>query len=185
MKLKQVRVGVISMFFIALAALPESVHADSLTLSVSPVSGAAGTTVAVDGTIASIGSTTFFLNNEGFTLGSSFFSNGDITDFLLNSPLSLDGGTDTGTIALFTFDIANGTPAGSYMGNFLDIIGGPGPNDQNLLASTEFTVTVTPVTSAPEPGTLALSSVGLFIVGAVFLRKKKTPVGFRENCLSA
>src|SRR5271170_4190874 len=90
-------------FLVALvAALPGSVRADTLTLS--PVSGAAGTTVTVDGTIANTGSTAFFLNNEGFTLGSSFFLNGDITDFFLNTPASLDGGTDTGLVALFTFD---------------------------------------------------------------------------------
>jgi hypothetical protein len=163
---------VIVMFLALLAALPGTAHADNVTLSLAPVSAAPGTTVTVDGTIASIGSTTFFLNNEDFTLGSSFFLNGDTTDFFLNAPLSLDGGTNTGTIALFTFDIANGTPAGTYAGNFLDVIGGPGANDQNLLASTEFAVTVTPVTATPEPGSLVLIATGLLLLIALALIKK-------------
>jgi hypothetical protein len=168
MRARQTKTGLIAIFFVSLImALPRAVLADGITLTLSPVSSANGTTVTVEGTIANNGSSTIFLNNENFTLGSGFFSNGDITDFFLNAPLFLDGDTDSGLIPLFTFDIAPGTPAGPYTGNFLDILGGPGSSDQNLLSSVEFTVTVA-TTSVPEPSCLDLLG-GALLVGAVLV----------------
>ena len=149
-------------------------RADSLTLTLLPVLGTPGGTVTVEGVIANPGTSTLFLNNENFTLGSSNFLNGDVTDFFLNAPISLDGGTDSGTIALFTFDIGAGTPGGTYTGNFLDILGGPGPNDQNELVSTEFSVTVTPAVTTPEAGSsLQLSAMGLMLIVGWALSRKK------------
>ena len=96
--------------------------------------------MTVYGTITNTGSDDVYLNSENFTLGSSSFSNGDVTDFFLNAPLSLAPDSDSGLIALFTFDVASGTPGGSYGGNFLDILGGaqririfwPAPNIRSL-----------------------------------------------------
>jgi hypothetical protein len=140
------------------------------------VSGAPGTTVTVDGTITNTGSTTIFLNNEDFTLDSSpFLLNGDVTDFFLNAPLFLAGDSNSGLIALFTFEVAGGTPGGMYTGSFLDVLGGPGFFDQNMLASTAFTVTVTSGTSVPEPSTVPLAAVGFLALAALVLVKKITP----------
>jgi hypothetical protein len=181
MRARRIKILAMLIFMISLVTvLPVPVRADGVNLTMSPVSGAPGTTVTVDGTIANTGSTTVFLNNEDFTLGSVFFSNGDITDFLLNAPLFLDGGTNSGSIPLFTFDIALGTPTGLYTGNFLDILGGPGSSDQNLLSSAEFSITVT---SEPGTGTLALLGTALLLVGAFFLRRKSTPYTIGQNHL--
>jgi hypothetical protein len=181
MKAKQTKFGLTVIFLMALAAWPGSARADGVTLTLSSVSGAVGSTITVDGTINNTGSAEVFLNSEDFTLGSAFLSNGDVTDFFLNAPLSLDGGASSGSIALFTLDIAPGTPGGSYGGNFLDIFGGPGSSDQNLLASAEFTVNVTSATSVSEPDTLSLAAMGLLALAAFILTSQRTPYALREN----
>ena len=140
-----------------------------MDLTLTSVSGAPGSEVTVYGTITNTGSDDVYLNSENFTLGSSSFSNGDVTDFFLNAPLSLAPDSDSGLIALFTFDVASGTPGGSYGGNYLDILGG-GPTDQNLLASAEYSVTVKN-TVAPEPGTIGLIVLG---VAGVILRRRRS-----------
>lgn len=179
MRARQAKICLIATFVVSLVMTsPRLVLADGITLTLSPVSGAPGTTVTVDGTIANPGSSTIFLNTENFTLGSGFFSNGDITDFLLNAPLFLDGGSDSGLIALFTFDIAPGTPAGPYTGNFLDILGGPGSSDQNLLSSAEFLVTIA-ATSVPEPSSFSLLGFGLLLGAVLVLCQKMESVHFQ------
>ena len=149
---------------------PTEARADAV-LTLSPVSGLPGTTVTVDGIITNTGTTTVYLNSEDFTLNSSSFLNGDITDFLLNAPVSLlAGGAPPGLIALFTFDIAPGTSAGPYAGNFLDIIGGTDPSDfTDTLATAEFTVNVQ---STPEPGTFLLLTLGIFFLGGLYLMRR-------------
>jgi len=182
MKLHQVRTcAMILCLATFLTISPRVLHASGIDLTVSSVSGAPGDTVTVDGTITNTGTTTVFLNNEDFTLGSGSFSNGDVTDFFFNAPLSLDPGDNSGLIALFTFDIAGGTPGGVYTGNFLDILGGPGFSDQNLLASTEFDVTVTSGATVPEPSTLPLAATGFLALLALVSMKKTRPNAFDGN----
>jgi hypothetical protein len=175
MNTKRIKFGLPAVILLLVAGWPALVRADGIDLSLSTVSGFGGTTVTVDGTITNTGTTEIFLNSENFTLGSAFFVNGDVTNFFLNAPLSLAGGANSGLIALFTLDIAPATPGGSYGGNFLDIFGGPGSSDQNLLASTEFTVNVTSGTSVPEPGTLPLVAVELLILGALIVASQRRP----------
>jgi hypothetical protein len=149
--------------------LVPSARAGTVTLTLSAVSGSPGGMVTLDGTITNDSTNTVYLNGEGFTLGSLSFSNGDITDFFLNTPFSLAPDTSSGLIALFTFDIASGTAGGVYTGNFLDIIGGAEPSDfTDVLASSEFSANVT---ATPEPSTLLLLCTGL--LPAVFLRRKR------------
>jgi hypothetical protein len=155
-----IKIAAVMLLLLAVAAWPRATYADGISLTLSAVAGAPGTTVTVEGTISNTGSSTVFLNGENFTLSSGFFSNSDITDFFVNAPLSLDSGTNSGLIALFTFDVAAGTPGGIYTGNFLDIVGGPGSSDANLLASAAFPVTVAPVVATPEPGIFALFGSG-------------------------
>jgi hypothetical protein len=181
MKAKHTQLGIILIILISAAFFPSSTRADGIDLVLSPVSGVGGATVTVDGTITNTGSATVFLNSENFTLGSVFFSNGDVTDFFLNAPLSLNGGASSGPIPLLTFDIAAGTPGGAYTANFLDIFGGPGSSDQTLLATTEFTVSVGPATSVPEPGALPLTAVGILILGVYGLAKNRVVRAFGSN----
>jgi hypothetical protein len=152
------------------AFLPRPAVADGVDLTLSTVLGPPGSTVTVDGTITNNGSVTVFLNSENFSLSSPSFINGDITEFFLNAPVYLEPGTTSGLIPLFTFEIAPGTPAGFYPGNFLDIIGG-GPTDfTDVLASAEFSVGVT-----PEPGTVVLLGTGVLV--ALCRRKLKNRAG--------
>ena len=172
MKSKRVKVlGMASLVMCLLAMAASAAWGDGggVDLTLTSVSGAPGSEVTVYGTITNTGSDTVYLNNESYTLGSMNFLNGDITDFLLNAPLFLGPDTNSGLIALFTFDIASGTPGGSYGGNFLDILGG-GSTDQNLLASAEYSVTVKN-TVAPEPGTIGLIVLG---VAGVILRRRRS-----------
>ncbi|MGH9506048.1 MAG: PEP-CTERM sorting domain-containing protein, partial [Terriglobales bacterium] len=117
-----------------------------------------------DGAIVNGSLDTVYLNGEDFTLGSTHLLGGDTTDFFLNAPISLAPGAQSGPIALFTFNIAAGTPGDEYNNNFLDIIGGTDPSDfTDVLAGSEYAVWVT---STPEAGTLLLLTLGLaFLLG--------------------
>jgi hypothetical protein len=153
------------------AILPGTLRADSTQLTLTSVSGSAGQVVTVDGTISNTGSALINLNGENFTLGSDLnFLNGDVTDFLNNAPLFLSGNTNSGLIAVFSFEIAPGTAPGTYSGNSLQILGGPGEFDLNELASTSFTISVKG-TKAPEPAPLLLLCIGLIgILGVAYRR---------------
>ena len=151
--------------------VPLGVRADSsqTQLTVSNVTAAAGQDVTVFGTITNAGTALVFLNGEGFSLGSSSFLNGDVTNFFANAPTSLAGGANSGLIALFSFDIAPGTAPGVYDENFLQLLGGAGQFDQNDIADAEFSVTVKSAI-VPEPETIALLALGL--AGLVLLRRR-------------
>jgi hypothetical protein len=172
MKSKRVKtLGMVSVVMCLLAMVASAARGDGggVDLTLSSVSGAPGSEVTVYGTITNSGSDDVNLNSENFTLGSTYFSNGDVTDFFLNAPLSLGPESTSGLIALFTFEIGSGTPAGIYGGNFLDILGGPGEFDQNDLASAEYSVNVANA-AVPEPGTIGLIALGL--AGVILLRRR-------------
>lgn len=171
MKSKHVKVlGMASLVLSLLVMVASAARGDSggVDLTLTSVSGAPGSEVTVYGTITNTGSGTVYLNNESYTLGSTNFLNGDVTDFFVNAPFTLGPDSNSGPIALFTFDVASGTPGGSYGGNFLDILGG-GPTDQDLLASTAFSVNVQN-NAVPEPGTIGLIALGL---AGVILRRRR------------
>jgi len=153
------------------AVLSSPARASSIELTVpSSISGAPGSTVTVDGTITNDQAFTIYLNSEDFTLSSPSLLGGDTTDFFLNAPLFLAGGGSSGLIPLFTFEIAPGTASGPYADNFLDILGGPGPLDQNLLASAEFNVNT--VNTVPEPATFPLVGALLLFLGGFVVKRK-------------
>lgn len=121
MKSKRTKVLVMASLVMCLLALVASAaRGDSggVDLTLSGVSGAPGSEVTVYGTITNTGSDDVYLNSENFTLGSTYFSNGDVTDFFLNAPLSLGPDSNSGLIALFTFDVASGTPGGAMGATF-------------------------------------------------------------------
>jgi hypothetical protein len=151
--------------------VPIGVRADSnqTQLTVSSVTGTAGEDVTVFGTITNTGTGRVYLNGEGFSLGSSSFLNGEVSDFFANAPASLGGGANSGLIALFSFDIAPGTAPGVYDENFLQLLGGAGKFDQNDIADAEFSVTVES-TTVPEPETIGMIALGL--TGVILLRRR-------------
>jgi len=150
--------------------MPFGARADSTELTLSPVTGTAGEDVTVFGTITNTGTALVYLNGETFSLGSSSLLNGDVTDFFDNAPLSLAGDSNSGLIALFSFDIAPDTAPGVYSENFLQILGGPGMFDQNDIADAEYSVHVEG-TSVPEPETIGLIALGL--AGVMLLRRRR------------
>jgi hypothetical protein len=152
-----------------LTLMPFGVRADSTQLTLSPVTGTAGEDLTVFGTITNTGTVVIFLNGETFSLGSSSLLNGDVTDFFDNAPLSLSGGTNSGLIALFSFDIAPGTAPGVYSENLLQLLGGPGVLDMNEIAAADFSVTVEGA-AVPEPVTIGLIALG--IAGVMLLRRR-------------
>lgn len=156
-----------------LAVLPPPADANSVMLTLSAAAGTAGNTVTVDGTITNNTANTVYLNGESFSFGWPSFLNGDVTDFVLHAPFFLAPGGSSGSIALFTFDIAPGTPTAIFTGNFLDIIGGTSSSDfTDVLVSSEFSVNVggaTP-TPTPEPGTLILLGSGLILLAEMMRR---------------
>ena len=101
-----------------------------------------------------------YLNGDSFTFSAPYRL--DDSPFLSNFPRFLTPGQSfTGTL----FDIA--VPVDSSMGTFsgsFQLLGGGMPNDQSLLGSTNFSVTVATI---PEPASLFLSSVAMLIMVAM------------------
>jgi PEP-CTERM motif len=153
--------------------LPSIVRADDVQLTLSNVTSAAGTTVTVDGTITNDGSSTVDLNGESFSFGSSVLSGGNTIDFFIFAPFFLSGGESTGPIALFSFNINLGTPAGSYAGNTITIVGGPDSSSQDALASAEFSATVPGSKPVPEPASLALLGIGVTLLWMLQCRVRR------------
>ena len=151
---------VIALFLFAIVPLGVRADSSQTQLTMSNVTATSGQDVTVFGTITNTGTALVFLNGEGFSLGTSSFLNGDVTNFFANAPASLAGGTNSGLIALFSFDIAPGTAPGVYDENFLQLLGGAGQFDQNDIADAEFSVTVKSAT-VPEPETIGLLALGL------------------------
>jgi|SRR5579863_6367726 len=160
MNAKQIKLLTVVALALLFVLLPSIARADGVQLTLTNVISAAGTTVTVDGTITNNGSGIVDLNGESFSFGSSVLSGGNITDFFIFAPFFLTGGESSGPIALFSFNIKSGTPAGLYAGNTINILGGSDFLSENTLASAEFSATVPGKKTVPEPGTLALLAFG-------------------------
>jgi hypothetical protein len=97
----------------------------------------------------------------------SFLVNLNVDSYSVAAPLAVDdtaflddwfdltANQTVGPEALFAVDVPLGTTPADYLGSF-SILGGPDPSDQNLLATADFTVTVTTASSVPEPGTFVM-----------------------------
>jgi hypothetical protein len=144
-------------YFLFLTALAGSAGATSiltLTLAESTLDGNPGDTLTFIATGLNTAAVTENLNSDSFSVDPPLTL--DDSDFLNNWPLSLTAGESFGPSALFSVTIPLGTAQGLYNGTF-NILGGPGPNDLNILGSASFTADVAAV---PEPGTFALMAIG-------------------------
>jgi hypothetical protein len=146
--------------------------ADTIILNLTnPVqTGAAGSTLSFDATVAASGKNggTVYLNGDNFTsLASPLISNDD--GFLFGFPLSLDPG-DSFSGLLFTIMLPSDISAGQYLGSFT-ILGGANGEALDELATVDFTVNATAGPSAvPEPESLMLLATGL---AGMMLRAKR------------
>jgi PEP-CTERM motif len=165
---------------LAMLFLSSAAHGDSISIALTQTvqTGAPGTTLTFDATLANLTSGTVFLNGDAATTPTSSFTIDD-NPFLTNAPLLLAGGASSGPFALFNVSIAPGTTPGTYSFNIFSILGGSTSADFNSLGSAQFNVNVSPV---PEPGTILLLGSGLLGIG-FRLRSKESarPVSLTGN----
>ncbi|HTU45567.1 MAG TPA: PEP-CTERM sorting domain-containing protein [Bryobacteraceae bacterium] len=141
---------------------------DSVTITLSPISGAAGSTVAVDATFTNSGPDTLNLDGDNLSVSDPLSVN---DEFLANAPYTLDPGSVT--FELFQVTIAPGTASGTYGTDGSDVFSFFGDfNGVTLEDDVPFTVDVTGAVAGPEPGTLWLLCAGLGIVAWLHRRRE-------------
>ena len=137
-----------------------------LDITVLPVTATPGQTgVAVFGSVTNNTGDTVYLNGDDETFTPSLVVPGSIDDnpFFQNTPTTLDFGASTGTIELFTFDVAPTATFGSFNAGTFSILGGIGaPNQANfdIIGSQPVTVNV-----VPEPSAASFTLIGFVLFG--------------------
>lgn len=134
------------------AVLPAAAATISFSFDSSLLIAQPGQTAAFRGTVLNIGPTAASINGDSVTFA---FPIND-TPFFSTIPAVLAPGAGAAG-PLFTVPIPPGTPFNTYVGTF-SILGGDTASAQNVLTRSSFGVQV-----VPEPGTLTMLSVGLFI----------------------
>ncbi len=143
----------------------------TITFNNSPQSGPIGSTLTFIATMMNTSMQTQNLNGDGFTLPAPFtLANVNDSAFFTNWPHSLTANQSFGPQPLFNITIPNGTAPGPYTGTF-NLLGGPGPNDQNLIGTANFQVQVTGVVPEPHSGVLTLLGLGGLVVTRRLRRK--------------
>lgn len=171
-------------FAILLAALFAAPAAQAqLTLTLTPAgqAGSAPSTFHFTGTLSNPTASEVFLNGDSPTFNGPGSIDG--SPFLNNAPTSLmptgsTGGsgnpTDSFTGSFFDVTLDSSAAPGTYFGTF-EVLGGPTANDQNIVATEDFSVTVTP---SPVPEAPSVVSFGLLLLlglgGTVVAKCKKS-----------
>jgi len=135
--------------------------ADTVTISLSSISGTPGSTVDVDGTITNSGPDTLNIDGDNISVSGPLSYN---DEFLTNAPFTLDPGSVT--FEFFQIMIAPGTTPGVYGTDGSDVFSFMGDfNGVSIEEDVNFTADVTSaVATTPEPGTLWLLCGGLGIL---------------------
>jgi len=154
-----------------------SPHCEASTIDIDLVqttqTDAPGITLVFSGVLTNATGSTVFLNSAGINLAGGFLpADFDVTPFLVNAPLSLEGTQGTGAIDLFTVTIPNSFGDGLYAGTFA-VLGGADANAQEILGTANFFVGVAG-TDAPEPSTMWTVAVTL-AASAMVLRRRNHP----------
>ena len=164
----------IAMFTLAfLAILPAAVKADPITLTLDPThSVAQGSSVTYFGSLSNGGLPGRFINAVSLTYTGPAGITFNDSAFFTNVPAFLGSGATTGVVSFFDVFADLLIPPGSYTGSF-SVLGGVDDQDQNILATQEFTIVVTPggQNPVPEPASMLLLASGL--AGAAALRRRK------------
>lgn len=162
------------------AARADGTGLGDVTITLPTISGHAGDSFVVFGTLANASSNTLDFGADSVSFNNtaiSGFADVYINALLLAGPGSIGGNSILTGVDLFTVTIASDAPSGLYGVNFYDLIGGTDagcsaiiPSCGVRLGTIEFTVDVQGNVSTPEPGTLALLISGL-LAGLLILRR--------------
>jgi hypothetical protein len=142
--------------------------ADTVTITLSLIAGAPGSTVDVLGTITNTGPDLLSLDGDNLTVSGPL----NATDeFLDNAPFTLGGGASD-MFEFFQVAISPGTLPGVYGTDGSDVFSFFGDfNGSSIEDDVKFTVDVTsPVATTPEPGMLLLLCSGLCLFALVYRR---------------
>lgn len=160
--------------------LPPVIRADGTTFTLAQPSqaGVAGETLDFQGTITNSGAADVFLNGDSFSTATAFLIVDD-SAFFTNTPASLAAsGGSVGPVDLFSVQILASAIPGTYGSNFFNVLGGSDGSATDLLATQEFTITVTQPgggggggAQVPEPGTLVLFGTGMLSLAALARKK--------------
>ena len=156
----------------ALLMIAPALRADGVDISVTPISGAAGSSVEVVGTVTNNTSNTVFLNGDTFSVTGPDLSLDD-TDFFVNAPLSLDPSQSSGPFDIFTIDIGASATPGVISPNFFSILGGSDAGAGDVIGTVTFDVTVQGSSPVPEPSELLLLIFGIAQVGVFGTRLRR------------
>jgi len=139
-----------------------SARADAIDISLdSPMlSGTSGDVLQFSGTLTNTTGSVVYLNADSFDSTLPDASTIDDSPFFNNAPLFLGASGTSGDIGLFNIAILGSFAPGTYTGTFT-LLGGAGPDSQDILGSADFTVVVNQTTGVPEPATLPLLGAGM------------------------
>jgi len=165
------------------ALLSPGVRADGtglgdLTITLPTISGSAGDTIVVGGTLTNSSSNPLFFSSDSVTFNNTAMSGTADVAFngIFDPTLLTIAGSSTQTLSdLFTVFIAPGATPGLYDMNFYDLLGGIDPACTLgfcgvQLGTVEFSVNVQGPVPTPEPGTLLLLASGL-LAGMLVVRR--------------
>lgn len=150
--------------------------ADPYTLTLSApfqYASQSGDVLEFDATFTNNTSDLVYLNSDSITLDSPLLT---LDDTAFVTTFAYDSGTgnydvgpgDSFTGELFTVSVSSGAPIATYDGDFA-ILGGSDTNGQDVLASADFNVEVT-----PEPASWELMAMGLMgLLAVAFSRSNR------------
>jgi hypothetical protein len=150
-----------------LLMLGPSSRADSVEVTVSPISGTAGSSVEAVGTITNDTDQTLDLNGDSFSVSMPTLALDDL-DFFNNAPFFLAAGASSGPFDIFTITISPTAAPGAVGPNIFLALGGSDGNTFDVLGTATFNVEVEGAPSVPEPPGILLLLCG---IAALFLMR--------------
>jgi hypothetical protein len=171
------RFSILCILFVGTLLAGMAAKADSITITLTDafLTVPSGGTALFDATVTNTTPDWVYLNGAEVSIDAPLTPNDvDFVDyFYVNFPLYLTESRDPndtfGPADIFAVNIPAGTPNGVYGGEF-DILGGPTPDDLNVVGTVDFDVQVAGTTT-PEPNSFLLMGTGLLLLGAVAGRK--------------